>query len=219
MTSTEKLISGRYKLTKGIMIDCLKLKASKSKKWFISGKKIKVNNRMQKNYTYTLTFNCGTKLTDGGFDDNGNKISYPDFNPKYSPGTMLQMGVFEGKYCNDQIFEFPKEWYSNISKFSPEFSNYNVNYFKIKSRQSLQEWRRKKWIPCSPDDNDTRGWFEWFCRYYLGRRQHSVDKIQINRWKSFNRHSAQVKKNNPGQLNKRTKQRQALLQWSYDAKV
>jgi hypothetical protein len=219
MSSKEKLVSKKYNLTKDLMIACLKLKDSKPKSWFKSGKKIKVNNRMQKNYEYELTFNAGTNLTDGGCDKDDIKITYSDFKPYYSPGTMLRMGAFEGKYCNDQIFEFPHEWYSNMSKFSPEAPNPEINYFKIKSRQSLQEWKRKKWIPCAPGDKDSRGWFEWYCRYWLGRRQPNVDRIQIKRWKSFVRHSAQVKKNVPKQLDKRTKQRQALLQWSYDAKV
>ena len=219
MTSKEKLLSKKYKLSKKIMIDCLNHKDSKNKKWFKSGKIINVNNRMQKNYSYKLTFDAGTKLKNGGLDKSGNKIYYPDFNPKYSPGTMLRMGVFEGKYCNDQIFEYPKEWYSNINKFSPDKADPDVNYFKIKSRQSLQEWRRKKWVPCAPGDKDKRGWFEWYCRYWLGRRQPDVDIIQIKRWKSFNRHSAQVKKNSPGDITKRIKQRQGLLQWSYDAKI
>ena len=219
ITISDKISSKKYQLTKELMIECLKNNKSKPKKWFIKGKKINVNNRMQKNYTYELTFNAGTNLKNGGLDADGNKIVYKDFNPKYSPGVMLNMGVFEGKYCNDQIFEFPKEWYLNINKFSPEKSNYKINYFKIKSRQSLQEWRRKKWIPCADGDMDKRGWFEWYCRYWIGRRQPNVDIIQIKRWRSFTRHSAQVKKHSAGKLDQRTRQRQALLQWSYDAKI
>lgn len=212
----DKLVSKKYKLTKEIMIDCLNMKQSNLKSWFKSGKKIHVNNRMQKNYTYELTFDAGKKLKNGGLDADGNKITYPDFNPKYTPKQMLNMGVFEGKYCNDQIFEFPREWYKNINKFSPETPNSKVNYFKVKSRQSLQEWRRKKWIPCTKGDMDKRGWFEWYCRYWLGRRQPEVDKIQIGRWKSFNRHYAQFLKHTKNKgINIHPKRRQALLQWSY----
>lgn len=215
----------QYNLTNEGMENALKSNESKTKKWYVSGKTIFVNNKMQKNYSYTLLFNIGTKLTHGGFDKNGVKIKYPDFKPKYTPQQMLRMGVFEGKYCNDQIFEFPKEWFLNnkgtlnTEKFSPEKPNANCNYFKVKSRQSLQEWMQKKWIPCAIGDKDIRGWFEWYCRYYLGRRQPNVDIVQINRWKKFARHFAQVKKNVPKQLNKRIVQRQALLQWSWDCKI
>lgn len=205
----------KSKLTKTDMIVMLKNKKSKIKKWYIADRIIHVNNSMQKKYTYKLTFNAGTHLTHGGYDNLGNSIQYPDFKPAYSPKQMLNMGVFEGKYCNDQIYEYPREWYKNIDKFSPEFSDRSVNFFKIKSRQSLQKWRSNNWIPCSPNDNDTRGWFEWYCRYWLGRRQSDVDFIQIKRWKSFARHYAQVKKHALGDITKRTKQRQALLQWSW----
>jgi hypothetical protein len=126
------------------------------------------------------------------------------------------MGAFEGKYCNDQIFEFPKEWYSNMSRLSPESANFKINHFGVKSRQSLQEWRRKKWIPCSKGDKDTRGWFEWYCRYWLGRRQPDVDIVQVKRWKSFARHYGQYIKNTMGKgKNIHPRRRQALLQWSY----
>lgn len=213
---SEKLISKKYPLTKEIMVNSINSKLSKPKKWFTAGKKIIVKNRMQDNYSYTLVFNAGVKLTHGGYDKNGKKISYPDFKPKFSPGKMLQLGVFEGKYCNDQIYEFPKEWYSYISKFSPEKPDSTVNYFGIKSRQSLQEWRRKKWIPCADGDKDKRGWFEWYCRYWLGRRQPNVDEVQIKRWKAFNRHYGQYLKHTKGKgKDIHPRRRQALLQWSY----
>lgn len=221
----EKLTSKKYKLTKEIMESALKSSKAKPKKWFKAGKKIKVKNRMQKNYTYELTFDAGKNLRHGGWDKDGKPIKYPDFKPKYSPQQMLRMGIMSGKYCNDQIFEFPREWYLtgsgnfNKKKFSPEGADSKCNYFGVKSRQSLQEWRRKGWIPVTKNDKDTRGWLEWYMRFWLGRRQPEVDAVQIKRWKAFARHSAQVKKNARKQLKKRIVQRQALLQWSWDAKV
>jgi hypothetical protein len=127
---------------------------------------------------------------------------------------MLKMGVFEGHYLNDCTSEFPKEWFEGaIDNLSPEAPNTNNNYFKIKSRQSLQIWKEKGWII----DPDPRGWFQWYCRYYLGRRIPEVDEIQIKRWKSFKRHEAQVHKNcKAHDCDCRPKQRQALLQWAYD---
>lgn len=182
------------------------LKSSRSKplKWYKKGKVIRVDNIMQKNYTYRLSEDPGKN-----FD--------PKFTPKYTPGQMLKMGVFEGKYCNDQIFEFPKEWYF-LDKMSPEAPDPSKNYFKIKSRQSIGEWKRKGWIPCHPDDKDTRGWFEWYMRYWIGRRMPEVDAIQIKRWRAFARHYAQVKKNTTS-IKQRPKQRQALLQWAWPCRV
>lgn len=220
----EKIISSRrVRLTIDIMNKCILMKSkSKSLKWYTANKKIFVNNRMQKGYMYILTFDAGTSLKHGGWDENGNPIKYPEFTPKYSPQQMLRMGVFEGKYCNDQIFEFPREWYINskgklLNTFSPEHPDDSCNYFKIKSRQSLQTWKKNKWIPCASNDKDTRGWFEWYMRYWLGRRQPNIDKIQIGRWKRFRRHYAQVVKHAKGDISKRQKQRQALLQWSWSA--
>ena len=209
------------KLTKQNMDNALKSVKCKPLSWFKSGKNITVDNKMQKNYNYTLTYNPGEILK--GIDIDGNIIRH-EFNPKYSPQQMLRMGAFEGKYCNDQIFEFPREWYQtktgefNSKKFSPESPNIECNYFKIKSRQSLQEWRRKKWIPCTDGDNDTRGWFEWYCRYWLGRRHPVVDEIQIKRWRAFKRHYGQYLKHTKGHPGKHMKRRQALLQWSYPCK-
>ena len=222
---SENLSLKKIKLTKELMEECLSRPESKHLKWFKAGKTIIVNNRMQKDYSYTLTFDAGKKLMDGGFDKNGVHIKYPEFKPKYSPQQMIRMGVFGGKYFNDQIFEFPREWYLsangkfNTSKFSPEGSNPNCNYFKILSRQSLQEWHRKGWIHFVKGDQDNRGWFEWYCRYWIGRRIPEVDIVQVKRWKAFSRHYGQYVKNTKGKgKDKHPKRRQALLQWSYPCK-
>ena len=134
------------------------------------------------------------------------------FEPFFSPMEMLKLGVFEGKYINDSRNEFPEEWYidAKISK-TP---NILCNYFKVKSRQSLHDWKTNGWIY----GRDKRGWFQWYCRYYIGRRIPEIDDIQMKRWRQFKRHYGQVLKNCPaGDLTCRPKQRQALLQWSYNA--
>jgi len=85
--------------------------------------------------------------------------------------------------------------------------------FGVKSRLPLSEWRRKGWI----DARDPRGWFEWYMRFYLGRRIPGYDEHQIARWRAFRRHLAQVQKNcERGHIDCRPRQRQALLQWAYD---
>lgn len=192
-----------------------------SKAWFKPGRKIQIRDKMQ-TYTYVLTYKAGTNIKNGGLDTNGNIIRYESFEPFYTPQQMLVMGVFEGKYMNDCEDEFPREWYNAAkkrNKLRPNKADPSVNYFKIKSRLSLQEWRKRGWIPCHEKDRDVRGWFQWYCRYWIGRRIPEVDTIQIKRWKSFKRHSAQVRKNARGQLDKRPRQRQALLQWAWDCKV
>jgi len=159
---------------------------------------IEVSDLMQTGYCYQLVKPVGKEF-DGKFE------------PYYSPKKMLEMGVFEGKYCNDCHDEFPENWFKNakVSKTADP----GLNYFGVKSRQSLAQWRRKGWI-YGPDP---RGWFQWYCRYYLGRRLPEVDQIQIKRWRAFARHAGQIRANcEPGDIFCRRKQRQALLQWSHD---
>lgn len=191
-----------------------------NKQWYKSGRVIKVKDKMQQ-YTYELTYNAGTNIKNGGLNDKGVKIRYEDFNPYYTPQQMLVMGVFEGKYLNDGEDEFPQEWYTAAKKKNKlsTKADPNINYFKIKSRLSLQEWRKRKWVPIHKKDKDIRGWFQWYCRYWIGRRIPVLDIIQIKRWKSFARHSAQVEKNAKKKIHKRVRQRQALLQWSWNSKV
>ena len=159
---------------------------------------INVNDRMQTNYSYELVARTGSDFADG-------------FAPQFSPKEMLELGVFEGKYINDCQEEFPSSWFKN-AKLSPT-PDISLNYFGVKSRQPLNVWRRKGWL-YGPDP---RGWFQWFCRYYLGRRMEDIDRIQISRWRGFARHAGQIKANcYPRDILCRPRQRQALLQWSYD---
>lgn len=168
---------------------------------FNVGDKILVNNKMQKNYSYELVEPMGKNFA-------------PNFNPELTPKQMLSMGVFEGKYLNDCKDEYPLDWFDNAKPSN--IPNPEVNFMKVKSRLSLQDWRANGWI-INPDP---RGWFEWYCRYYLGRRIPEVDNRQIARWNSFKRHLGQVRKNcKQGDLSCRPVQRQALLQWAYDPKA
>lgn len=162
------------------------------------GTLISVSDMMQDDYSYEIEVSAGQ-----GFD--------PGFNPVYSPAEMLEMGVFEGKYCNDCRPELPDSWFAD-AKTSTR-ADVELNHFGIKSRQPLSHWREKGWI-YGPDP---RGWFQWFCRYYLGRRLPAIDATQIKRWRAFSRHAGQVRKHcDPGDVFCRPRQRQGLLQWSYD---
>lgn len=172
--------------------------------WYVRGRTIRVNDQMQKGYTYTLQM------------DYGDMTDHPEFKPQLTPDGMLQLGVFEGKYLNDCVDEFPKEWFISSKdrlRPYPARADPSINCFGVKSRQPLSEWKRKKWII----GNDVRGWFQWYCRFYIGRRDDVIDQKQISRWKSFRRHVGQIVKNcKPKDVHCRPRQRQALLQWAYD---
>lgn len=162
------------------------------------GKEVLVNDRMQSGYRFQLSAPVGEQ-----FD--------ATFTPFCTPLKMLEMGVFEGKYLNDCRSEFPFDWFQN-ARLSQQ-ADPGLNYLGIKSRQSLKTWREKGWI-IGPDP---RGWFQWYCRYYVGRRVPDVNLLQIKRWRGFARHAGQIRANcYPGDIFCRPRQRQALLQWSHD---
>jgi hypothetical protein len=164
-------------------------------------RRVIVNDRMQRNYAYDLTEPEGKN-----FD--------ADFKPDLTPKEMLALGVFGGKYMTDCRDEFPTSWYSK-AKLSPEKHDAKLNFFGVRASQPLAVWKKKGWIHA----DDPRGWFQWYCRYYMGRRMED-DARQIKRWKAIARHVAQVKKNcRKGDLDCRRRQRQALLHWAYDSRT
>jgi hypothetical protein len=164
-------------------------------------KKVIVNDIMQKSYTYYLSSPIGKN-----FD--------PDFKPELTPKEMLELGVFGGKYMTDCKDEFPKDWYKN-AKLCHEFHDPKLNFFGVNASQPLSVWRQKGWIL----EEDPRGWFQWYYRYFMGRRNEKNDLIQIKRWKAMKRHVAQLVNNClPEDWNCRKKQRQALLHWAYDTR-
>lgn len=163
-------------------------------------KKIIVNDKMQKGYIYNLI-----ELSGNNFDS--------CFKPELTPKQMLELGVFGGKYMTDCKDEFPKNWFLR-AKLNSEKHDPKLNFFEVNASQPLSVWREKGWI--HPDD--PRGWFQWYCRYFMGRR-HSDDQRQIKRWLMMKRHVVQVEN---GCLyldwNCRKRQRQALLHWAYDSR-
>lgn len=137
----------------------------------------------------------------------------PEFKPELTPKQMLELGVFGAHYFENEHDEFPAAWFEN-AKISATHDP-SLNYFQIDASQPLAEWQRKGWIY----EEDPRGWFQWYCRYYLGRRIPEEDKRQIRRWKNMTRHIGQIKKAcEPGDLNCHKRQRQALLHWAYDSR-
>lgn len=156
---------------------------------------------MQKNYVYETVEPMGKN-----FD--------PEFEPELTPKEMLEMGIFGGKYMTDCQNEFPTDWFRE-AKLCHERHDPKLNYFGVNASQPLSVWKEKGWI----FSDDPRGWFQWYCRYFIGRRIPSEDQRQIKRWKAIRRHIAQVKKAcRKGDANCRPKQRQAILHWAYDAR-
>jgi hypothetical protein len=163
-------------------------------------KKVSVTDRMQKSYAYICTERGGMN-----FD--------PRFKPMLTPKEMLALGVFGGKYMTDCVGEFPRDWFSG-AKLSPEKYDKKLNYFGVRASQSLAEWRKKGWIHV----DDPRGWFQWYCRYYMGRR-HKDDERQIRRWVNMRRHVLWLQGAcRAGDSSCRPRQRQALLHWAYDSR-
>jgi hypothetical protein len=164
-------------------------------------KKVTVNDKMQTNYTYYLNEPVGEN-----FD--------PEFKPELTPKEVLELGVFGGKYMTDCKDEFPDDWFKE-AKLSPEKKDIEPNYFKVDASMPLSHWKKKGWIY----HEYPRGWFQWYCRYYMGRRIPPEDERQIKRWKAIKRHLSAIKKNcEPKDLDCRKKQRQTLLFWTYDSR-
>ena len=165
-------------------------------------KAVTVRDKMQSNYRYALVEPIGKN-----FD--------PEFNPELTPKQMLAFGVFGGHYMTDCTKEFPASWFTR-AKFNTKKHDDSLNYFQQHASQPLGTWKEKGWIN---EEHDPRGWFQWYCRYYMGRRLPEEDARQIKRWKAIARHKAQVIKNcKAGDVTCRPKQRQALLHWAYDAR-
>jgi len=162
-----------------------------------------VKDKMQREYRYVISEPMGRN-----FD--------PRFKPDLTPKEMLALGVFGGRYMRDCRDEFPKDWFTR-AKLLPDISkkpDKSLNYFGVHASQSLGEWKKKGWI----HEDDPRGWFQWYCRYYMGRRGED-DPRQIKRWSAMVRHISQITLNcRVGDIFCRPRQRQAVLHWAYDSR-
>jgi len=167
-------------------------------------KKVVVSDKMQQEYVYYRTEPAGKSFA-------------PDFKAELTPKKMLELGIFGGRYMRDCRDEFPEDWFEN-AEFHPQGEpghSPELNYFGVDASQPLSVWRKKGWIY----EEDPRGWFQWYCRYFMGRRIEQEDKRQIGRWRAFKRHKGAVEKNcAPEDMSCRKKQRQALLHWAYDSR-
>ena len=172
-----------------------------------AGRIVVVHDQLQDGYTYKLAEPMGRNFA-------------PEFQPQLTPPEMLWLGVFGGLYLADCQKEFPKAWFRRAKLTYADVTieknhDAKLNYFGVNASQPLRVWQQKGWI----DGRDPRGWFQWYCRYYMGRRLPDEDERQIRRWKGIARHVAQIRKNClPGDPSCRPVQRQALLHWAYDSR-
>ena len=163
-------------------------------------RRVAVNDLMQTGYVYFCTEPIG-------------KNFHADFHPELTPREMLELGVFGGKYMTDSRAEFPAAWFKK-ARLSPKRHEAKLNYFGVNASRPLSQWRKNGWLY----HEDPRGWFQWYFRYFMGRRCPD-DERQIKRWRAMRRHIAQIKKHCPkGEVECRPRQRQALLHWAYDSR-
>lgn len=118
-----------------------------------------------------------------------------DFHPNRTPEEVLRAGSFGGtyfrpivsavtniRYSAKQVLEdtVQQSWIKGLEhKMLLTSSTYrkDVNKYGVKCGGSLGMWESSGWIA----DSDPYGWFQWYCRFYHGRRC-SDDARQISRW-------------------------------------
>lgn len=120
--------------------------------------------------------------------------SDPDFTPNKSPADIIREGCFGGSYwrplysktlgttVEDDWRELPAEWTQglDIDKYliSPDYDP-EINKHGVACGQSIEQWEENGWIA---HEYDVRGWFQWYCRFWMGRRCED-DERQISRWR------------------------------------
>jgi hypothetical protein len=166
----------------------------------MSGRWVEVDDLMQQGYAYRRVARAGRDF-------------HADFRPQLTPPQMLSLGVFGGKYMTDCGREFPRAWFDQ-ARLCPQRHDAALNCFGVNASQPLSVWRQRGWI----HEDDPRGWFQWYCRYFMGRRG-ADDARQIARWRAIRRHIAQLQRNCARfDFGCRRRQRQAILHWAYDAR-
>ena len=150
---------------------------------------------------------------------------YPEFTPNMTPKECIRAGIFGGCYFNPiggkpgiltkrikiDHTEFPESWFKGVNenKYLSRRYDPDINKYKVASGQDQAAWERNGWIK----KQDPRGWFQWYCRFYIGRRTDD-DERQIKRWLGVagpNGRFLRQYRNNKDSL----KLKQTLLHWAW----
>mmetsp|Transcript_27306 Transcript_27306/g.61042 ORF Transcript_27306/g.61042 Transcript_27306/m.61042 type:complete len:375 (-) Transcript_27306:229-1353(-) len=121
------------------------------------------------------------------------KRAVASFHPNRSPEEVLRAGAFGGTYfrtiksgvvkrtLSGAWKELPPEWTKGLGQrqLSLPWNKYDTsaNKFGVKSGTTLEDWESSGWIT----SYDPYGWFQWYCRFFQGRRCED-DGRQIGRW-------------------------------------
>lgn len=162
---------------------------------------------------------------------------HDQFKPNRTPKRVFQMGAFGGTYfrpiyssvtgknykAGNVIREF-KGWFKGMDiekKIISEKYDKKVNKYGVKCGSSLEAWEDSGWIV----EQDPYGWFQWYCRYYKGRRT-SDDERQIKRWLALAGPNGRFRRRLMNEIIKKKKTyddisvspviRQVLLHWGYE---
>ena len=164
---------------------------------------------------------------------------YADFKPNVSPQKVFEKGAFGGTYyrpiyssitdknykSGNVIKEFKKlGWFKNVDIDKEVISSTydkNINKYKVKCGSSLETWEKNGWIV----KEDPYGWFQWYCRFYKGRRIKD-DERQIDRWLKIVGPNGRFRRRLMNEIIKKGKEyndpsvspviRQVLLHWGYE---
>jgi hypothetical protein len=161
-----------------------------------------------------------------------------DFKPNKSPKQVFKAGAFGGTYfrpikssvtgkkytAKSAIKEYPTSWFQGIDNDKMVTSSKydkKVNKYGVKCGSSLGSWEQSGWI----EKQDPYGWFQWYCRYYMGRRTKD-DERQIKRWLALAGPSGRFRRTLMNKIIKKNTRyndhtvspviRQVLLHWGYE---
>jgi len=140
--------------------------------------------------TWTATADAPNRDSEGTF----HFASHPLFKPNKSPHEILSLGAFGGSYyrpvysktlhttiADDHLSDLPSSWLSTLdapTQLLQPVYDAEVNKYKAKCGQSIEEWEAAGWIDYAVD---ARGWFQWYVRFFRGRRCED-DERQVGRW-------------------------------------
>lgn len=155
---------------------------------------------------------------------------HPEFAPNLTPKQCIQSGIFGGIYFNPiggrpgiikkkidiDHTEFPKSWFVSVPEeyYLSRKYNKNINKYKVVAGMNQAYWERKGWI----HPQDPRGWFQWYCRFYRGRRT-ADDARQIKRWQGICGENGRWRKRLENMVKNGKDSlviRQTLLHWAFD---